>query len=160
MRTRFLLAASLALVAGGLVWLAALALWPDPDPEHALLRPADAELVSRGGEVYAAACASCHGENLEGEGDWRRRDADGYLPAPPHDETGHTWHHPDRMLFEMTKSGMEPFAGADYPSNMPAFDGVLSDDEIVAVLSYIKSRWPEPIRRRHDTINEAARDRP
>ena len=30
-----------------------------------------------------------------------------------------------------------------YESDMPAFEGILSDDEIVAVLAYIKSTWPE-----------------
>tara|TARA_Y100000994_G_scaffold18618_1_gene13691 strand:+ start:542 stop:661 length:120 start_codon:yes stop_codon:yes gene_type:complete len=28
---------------------------------------------------------------------------------------------------------------------MPAFEGMLSDQEIVAVLSYIKSTWPQKI---------------
>ena len=34
------------------------------------------------------------------------------LPAPPHNETGHTWHHPDEMLFAITKYGRE---GLDAP---------------------------------------------
>ncbi len=123
------------------------------DAEGALLRPDDPIVVALGGEVYAAQCASCHGPNLEGQLDWRSPGPDGLLPAPPHDETGHTWHHDDETLFELTKYGLAKFAGEDYRSAMPAYDGVLSDDEIVAVLSYIKSRWPDDVRVRHDKMN-------
>ncbi|TNE39067.1 MAG: cytochrome c, partial [Sphingomonadales bacterium] len=35
----------------------------------------------------------------------------------------------------------------------------LSDAEIIAVLSYIKSTWPEEIRARHDDLNETAENR-
>lgn len=107
----------------------------------------DPEQVALGSQVYAEHCASCHGAGLEGEPDWRTRNADGTLPAPPHDETGHTWHHPDQQLFDITKYGVEHFAPPGYRSNMPAFEDVLSDREIWAVLAYIKSRWPEETRR-------------
>ena len=43
-----------------------------------------------GAQLYAENCASCHGANLEGQADWRSPGPDGRLPAPPHDETGHT----------------------------------------------------------------------
>ena len=75
------------------------------------------------------------------------------MPAPPHDRNGHTWHHADKLLFELTKFGVQKYAGENYESNMPAYEGVLSDREIVASLSYIKSHWPEAIRKRHDAIN-------
>lgn len=121
--------------------------------EAALLKPDDLAVVSLGSEVYAAQCASCHGANLEGQADWRTPGPDGQMPAPPHDETGHTWHHDDRTLFELTKYGLAKFAGADYRSAMPAYEDTLSDDEIIAVLSYIKSRWPDDVRARHDEMN-------
>jgi mono/diheme cytochrome c family protein len=79
------------------------------------------------------------------------------LPAPPHDATGHTWHHPDQVLFDLTKFGVQPIAGPDYRSAMPAFGDKLSDDEILAILSYIKSTWPPEIRRRQDAITEESR---
>ena len=59
-------------------------------------------VVNLGKAIYAENCASCHGVVLEGQANWRQRDAEGYLPAPPHDETGHTWHHPDPYLFLMS----------------------------------------------------------
>jgi S-disulfanyl-L-cysteine oxidoreductase SoxD len=115
--------------------------------------PDDADMVGGGARIYADACASCHGENLEGEANWQVRKADGKLPAPPHDATGHTWHHPDQHLFEITKLGVRHFAGADYATDMPAFGDVYSDHDIIAVLSYIKSTWPLEIRQRHDELN-------
>ena len=46
--------------------------------------------VVAGQSLYADNCASCHGANLEGQPNWQSPDADGVLPAPPHDGTGHT----------------------------------------------------------------------
>ncbi|MEQ8391249.1 MAG: cytochrome c [Thalassospira sp.] len=125
------------------------------DPSVQLL-PDDLKLVALGKKVYDANCASCHGVKFEGEANWRERGPDGLLPAPPHDETGHTWHHPDAVLFALTKFGPGAMAGDDYQSAMPGFADVLSDEEIVASLSYIKSRWPNDIRLRHDQINQSA----
>lgn len=110
--------------------------------------PANAEAVALGQQVYAGQCAECHGKNLEGEPNWRVRKADGTLPAPPHDRTGHTWHHGDDLLFSYTEKGGAAVVGAGFKSGMPAFGDVLSDREIWAALAYIKSRWPEAIRNR------------
>ncbi|RBI72301.1 cytochrome c [Roseovarius sp. TE539] len=102
--------------------------------------------IAQGEALYAQNCAACHGANLEGQPDWRTPDADGRLPAPPHDETGHTWHHPDRMLFQYTKlGGREALArqGVKFDSGMPAFGDVLTDREIWNILAYIQSTWPE-----------------
>lgn len=118
---------------------------------------ADADLVALGGTVYKSECASCHGVRLEGQSNWRSRRADGSLPAPPHDETGHTWHHPDQLLFDVTKHGGAKNAPAGFVSGMPAFGGKLADRDIWAALAYIKSRWPEPVRQRQATITERVR---
>lgn len=118
------------------------------------LRPDDQVLVKRGAAVYAQNCASCHGTDLQGEPDWQSSNPDGTLPAPPHDETGHTWHHADELLFRITKFGTARAVGLeDFKSNMPAFEGTLSDEDIVAALSWIKARWPEEIREQHDMMN-------
>ena len=80
--------------------------------------------------------------------------ADGLLPAPPHDASGHTWHHPDELLFRITKYGVARAAKLpNHASAMPAFEGVLSDTEIVAALSWIKSQWPPSVQSRHDALN-------
>ena len=97
----------------------------------------------KGRVLYLENCASCHGRNLEGQPDWQEPLASGRLPAPPHDASGHTWHHPDRMLFEITKFGPQAILGPDYQSDMPAFAEVLDDAEIEAILDYIRSTWPE-----------------
>ena len=115
--------------------------WNDPRADAG-----DAARVALGERLYAQQCASCHGSNLEGQPNWRSRLPNGRLPAPPHDISGHSWHHPDQVLFEITRQGMAAYAPADYESDMPAFAGVLTDEEIAAVIAFIKSRWPVEIR--------------
>lgn len=119
-----------------------------------LLRPDDPEIVANGKRVYADQCAACHGDKLQGEPDWRGTNEDGRLRAPPHDESGHTWHHADELLFGITKYGLAQIANRpDYETDMPVFKDILSDEDIIAVLSYIKSTWPDHIRHMHDQRN-------
>jgi len=120
------------------------------------LKPDDAAVVAQGLTVYRDNCAQCHGTNLEGQPKWRERLESGRLPAPPHDRTGHTWHHPDAQLFDITKRGPAAVVGGTYESDMPGFGGTLSDAEIIAALSYIKSTWPARIRDLHDELNRRA----
>lgn len=110
--------------------------------------PQNPEQVARGKAVYAQHCAACHGARLEGQPNWQEKLPTGRMPAPPHDATGHTWHHPDHVLFGITKNGLVPgkYAPPKYESDMPAFGGKLKDEEIWAVLAYIKSPWPDKIR--------------
>ena len=115
----------------------------------ALLAGCEAKVdLALGEKLYAQHCASCHGDSLEGQPDWRKRLPNGRFPAPPHDASGHTWHHPDGVLFAVTKHGLvPPYAPAGYESDMPAFGGKLSDQEIRAVLDYIESRWSPEVRK-------------
>ncbi len=99
--------------------------------------------IALGKTVYDASCASCHGAKLEGQPDWRNRRPDGRLPAPPHDASGHTWHHPDAQLLAIIRLGTAAVVGDGYESDMPGFADVLTDAESVAVLDYIKSTWPQ-----------------
>lgn len=116
---------------------------PGDDPRA---DPRDSAKVALGQKVYAEHCAACHGAKLEGQPEWQRRLPTGRLPAPPHDETGHTWHHADHVLFGITKNGLvAPYAPRGYESDMPAFGGKLPDNEIWAVLAFIKSRWPREV---------------
>lgn len=130
----------------GLVGLGLL-LWPGQDRASI---PLDAESLALGAELYADTCASCHGARLEGQPDWRQPGPDGILPAPPHDETGHTWHHGDDLLFAYTRDGGAAALAArgvsGFASGMPGFGDQLTDAEIGAVLGFIKSTWPEDIR--------------
>jgi mono/diheme cytochrome c family protein len=102
--------------------------------------------ASDGQALYAVNCASCHGAKLEGQPDWMKRLPNGRLPAPPHDETGHTWHHSDKQLFTIVKFGLAAISPG-YETDMPAFVGVLTDAQITSVLDYIKGTWPERARK-------------
>jgi mono/diheme cytochrome c family protein len=111
--------------------------------------------IAAGKLVYDAHCASCHGRNLEGQPDWMSRLPSGRLPAPPHDDSGHTWHHPNGVLFALTKHGMKPpYAPEGYSSDMPAFARILSDDDIWNALAFIQSRWSDRVRTRHDQLTQ------
>jgi mono/diheme cytochrome c family protein len=112
--------------------------------------------LAEGARLYGLHCAACHGANLEGEPNWRQRRADGMLPAPPQDASGHTWHHPDPQLLAIVKQGTAALVGGDYKSNMRGFAGELSDDEIRAVLAYIRSRWPADIQAKQAEITRRA----
>jgi mono/diheme cytochrome c family protein len=112
--------------------------------------------VRAGQAVYAARCASCHGANLEGQANWKVELPTGGRPAPPHDATGHTWHHADALLFDIVKRGGQASSPTEYKNLMPAFGDTLRDDEIWAVLSYIKSTWPADIRALQDEVNQQA----
>jgi len=143
------IAAAILLGAGWMLWIIASDEPTGPDPDNPTL-------VLRGKAVYARDCASCHGATLEGQPNWRERLPNGRLPAPPHDATGHTWHHADRQLFGMIKNGT---AGSlpGYETDMPAYQGRLGDADIWAVLSYIASTWPADIRARQQRLNRRER---
>ncbi len=135
-----------------------VALWND---NHSPADPDNGRQVAAGKAVYDRHCAACHGAKLEGQPDWREKLPSGRLPAPPHDASGHTWHHPDAILFGITKHGLVPgkYAPPKYESDMPAFAGALADEDIWAVLAYIKSTWPEEIRKVQADIDREFRRR-
>ena len=148
--TRTIAVAALLLATAG---AASVLLWPARGSEM-LLKPDDPEVVAAGAQIYTEHCAACHGANLEGQPNWRQREPDGRLKAPPHDATGHTWHHPEDQLFELTKFGFAKMSGLEgFETDMPVYEEVLDDTEIIAVLSFIKSNWPPEIRQRHDALS-------
>lgn len=152
----FTWASVVLLVAAAAGW----ALWHSqaPQPARAALADADPALIRAGEAIYRQHCASCHGADLEGERDWRQRKPSGRLPAPPHDDSGHTWHHPDEVLFAITRDGMvPPLAPAGYQSDMPGFGAVLDDEQIWSVLSFIASRWAERERAHQARVTQAHR---
>jgi mono/diheme cytochrome c family protein len=96
----------------------------------------DADAISVGRELYVEHCASCHGEELEGDPDWMIPNTDGSYPPPPQDSTGHTWHHGDGLLVDIIINGSE------FPqSRMPAYAGILDEDQVMSILEYFKSTW-------------------
>lgn len=107
-----------------------------------LAPPATGASAQEGKPLYDEHCASCHGLALEGQPDWMNRDDRGRLPAPPHDASGHTWHHSDRQLLTITRDGIAAIAPG-YETDMPAFGDRLSDAEIMLIFDYIRSHWPE-----------------
>lgn len=123
---------------------------------HIAPDPSDPALVNLGQVVYADHCASCHGANLEGAEDWQTRRADGTLPAPPQDASGHTWHHADKVLFQILAEGGQSFMPQGGRSDMPGFEESLSRREMSAVLAFIKSRWPLEILQRQQQISAQA----
>jgi mono/diheme cytochrome c family protein len=110
-----------------------------------LADPGNRAQVALGQDIYARTCASCHGANLEGQPNWQQELPTGGRPAPPHDETGHTWHHADETLFTIVRDGGQAVSPPGYKNNMPAFGSRLSDEEIWAVIAYIKRSWPPEI---------------
>jgi mono/diheme cytochrome c family protein len=109
---------------------------PVPIPPLPDLKP---ESVALGAQVYAQHCASCHGVNLQGQPNWKKPLADGTFLAPPHDDGGHTWHHPDHLLYTIILDGGNGNPGAK--STMPAFREKLSGQQVAAVVDFFKSRW-------------------
>lgn len=126
-----------------------------PQAQANLFDHANPAAVARGEVIYQETCASCHGADLRGQENWRQVDENGRMPAPPHDQTGHTWHHPDTQLFKIVKYGTAAFVGNGYESDMAGYEDVLSDAEILDVMAYIKSTWPADIIERHNAMNAA-----
>ncbi|WP_181832618.1 c-type cytochrome [Bosea caraganae] len=105
------------------------------------IEPLSHERLEAGFALYRQHCASCHGAFLAGAPGWQ---ADASLP-PALNETGHAFNHSDLDLFQRVAAGARAPGGR---ISMPAFRGVLGDDEIVTVLSYIAAWWPEQERLR------------
>ena len=96
----------------------------------------DQEDVARGEDLYQQHCASCHRADLSGDPEWKTPNEDGSYPPPPHDSSGHTWHHSDQILLEIIRDG-----SAFPQSRMPSFGDRLSDEEILTILEFFKANW-------------------
>ena len=104
-----------------------------PTPIPQVEKPAASmDINATGAELYVAQCQSCHGD---------REGAGATAGAPLHDETGHTWHHPDAQLKAWIIDGKLGFG------QMPAFQDKLSESEVDAILGFIKTWWTEAQRR-------------
>lgn len=129
------------LAVGAIALLAACGLVGGDEPGSGTSDPLDAELVTLGQPIYAASCATCHGASGEGASDWRTRGPDGALPPPPHDASGHTWHHADGLLYRIVRDGCAAYPAGSTPCGMPAFGEQLDDRDIRAVIEFMRSWW-------------------
>ena len=132
--------ASIVVVGASLLIGRAFADTPPPAGPGGVERWYSGGQVERGASVYAAHCVACHGPNAEGTENWRQRGADGKFPPPPIDGSGHAWHHPMRVLGAQIKFGAPGGKGS-----MPGFADKLSDAQIIDVIAWIQSKWPDKI---------------
>jgi mono/diheme cytochrome c family protein len=140
------------------VAIAGAGLWFFQQSQAPGVPPLDRQKVALGQVVYTQSCAVCHGTNLEGQANWQDLNSDGRFPAPPHDNSGHTWHHTDEILLNIINDGSAAFVGGDYQSDMIGYRDILSAEEIVAVLEFIKSNWGPDERAFQEQLNQQARD--
>ena len=103
-------------------------------------RSSDISMIVRGAQLYKQNCASCHGNNAQGADNWQKRDAQGKLPPPPLNGTGHAWHHPMTGLKQTIFFGTENIGGS-----MPGWKGKLSETQVDEILAWLQSKWPDEV---------------
>ena len=109
--------------------------------------------IQLGSQLYATNCASCHGEQLQGNPKWNiTTDEDGDNLPPPLNGTGHTWHHSPEQLFNIIKYGLKIY-NEGYKGKMQG-NPDLSDEDVWSILAYIKNVWPESIRQKYDSMTK------
>jgi len=109
--------------------------------------PSNPNLVEYGSQVYNAQCAECHGADLRGQANWKTPNSMGVRPPSPLDASGLAWQRSDQELFIYTHGGGQVHMSDGDISGMPGFGDVLNNHDIWAVLSYVKSSWPEDMRK-------------
>ncbi len=92
--------------------------------------------AAAGGPLYLEHCASCHGAQGEGAPQWHEPGPDGSLPPPPLNGTGHAWHHPLKALHATIANGQ---------GKMPGWRDTLDTAEILAIIAWFQSQWPDEI---------------
>ena len=109
-----------------------------PEPEEIADTSLLADTVGRGSELYVVNCQMCHGDQ-QGQGG---------IGAPPHNQGGHTWHHPDAQLEDWVMNGKLGLG------QMPRFEKKLTDSEIDQILTYIKTWWSEDQREAQADVSQ------
>ncbi len=102
--------------------------------------PAGKETIAAGVKLYTAQCASCHGKDGMGEGAPARSVAPSVTPSPA--LLAYMISRPiavDEYLLWAITGG-----GAQYDSEMPAFNEKLNRDEIWRIIAYMRAGFPEP----------------
>lgn len=111
-----------------------------PESDLPPLPDLDFARVRQGAALYAESCSECHQSDLSGDPNWKIRADDGGFRPPPQDASGHTWHHSDNELVGIVMRGY------DFPvpeSRMPSFGDTFTEDEVLAILDFIKASWGE-----------------
>ena len=102
----------------------------------------DDKLVANGSQLFQQNCAVCHGAKAEGTKEWKKIDSSGHYPPPPLNGSAHAWHHSIPQLARSIKEGGIQLGGV-----MPGFGGQLDDQQILALIAYFQSKWPDEIYR-------------
>lgn len=139
-----LLLSALGVIAAGVVWYVR-------DETTVPGDASDLDQVAFGSRVYSRICSNCHGTELDGQLGWKEPLKDGTRLAPAHSADGETWRRTDDTLFEVVKFGGKALKAEGETSRMPGFGDNLTDEEIWAVIAFIKSTWPT-------SVQEAQRD--
>lgn len=110
--------------------------------------------ITQGQAIYTQYCAACHG--VDGQGQFPNAplepDATGRIGAPPHNETGHSWHHSDVLLIRYVTEG--GFSDPTRFYTMPPFGDILTDEQILFVIAYIKTMWTDEQRASQRQLTE------
>jgi mono/diheme cytochrome c family protein len=100
---------------------------------HASILRANPASANDGGRVYVTNCSSCH--QLNGQG----------LPGefPPLDRNPVVTGDASTVIIivKLGMSGKRYINGVEYDGTMPAWGQLLSDQDIAAVVSYIRTTW-------------------
>jgi mono/diheme cytochrome c family protein len=119
-----------------------------------LATPFDQSDITQGQAIYTQYCAACHG--IDGQGQFPEAplepDSTGRIGAPPHNETGHSWHHSDVLLIRYVTEG-----GFSDPARfyiMPPFGAILTEEQILQVIAYIKTLWTDEQRASQRQLTE------
>lgn len=96
--------------------------------------------LSRGAKIFQENCIVCHGQKAEGQKNWRKLNENDRYPAPPLNGTGHAWHHSNEVNANTIRNGTKHLGG-----NMPAWKDKLSDKDIMDVITWFQSKWPDEV---------------
>lgn len=117
-------------------------------------RNMDATQIARGEKIFSINCASCHGDQAQGDPDWRSRDETGRFPPPPLNGTAHAWHHPLAQLKHVIANGSPGGKG-----NMPAWSGKLSEQDMDDTIAWFQAKWSDEVYAAWTEINQRASKR-
>ncbi|WP_428993096.1 c-type cytochrome [Luteibacter rhizovicinus] len=113
------------------VYLRSLPARPEQKKDDSL--PSRPMFIAKGQKVYADRCATCHGDSGKGKGD----------AYPPLDGNSSVVEPVGVNAIRVVLSGgfAPATKGNPRPYSMPPFSQHLSDDEVAAVVSYIRQAW-------------------